>query len=60
MENNRRGACQIAWPRKPHLCARGSCVAAHFADDGPGGHFKLLHLWPGQIPPPGAVGRVEL
>lgn len=26
----------------------------------PGGHFKLLHLWPGQIPPPGAVGRVEL
>lgn len=34
MENNRRGACQIAWPRKPHLCARGSCVAAHFADDG--------------------------
>lgn len=28
--------------------------------DPPGGHFKLLHLWPGQIPPPGAVGRVEL
>lgn len=28
--------------------------------DCPGGHFKLLHLWPGQIPPPGAVGRVEL
>ena len=26
----------------------------------PGGHLKLLHLWPGQIPPPDAVGRVEL
>lgn len=26
----------------------------------PGGHLKLLHLWPGQIPPPGAVGWIEL
>ena len=29
-------------------------------DLSPGGHLKLLHLWPGQIPPPGAVERVEL
>ena len=28
MENIRRGASQIVWPRKPHACAHGSCVAA--------------------------------
>ena len=24
---------------------------------GPGGHLKLLHLWPGQIPPPATTGK---
>ncbi len=30
-------------------------VMVYFADRepaGPGGHLKVLHLWPGQIPPP--------
>jgi len=28
-------------------------------DNGPGGHFKFPHLWPGQIPPldSGGTGR---
>jgi hypothetical protein len=26
---------------------------------GPGGHFKLPHLWPGQTPPPAATGRTD-
>ena len=28
----------------------------HQSDLAPGGHFKLPHLWPGQIPPGGTTG----
>ena len=35
-------------------------VAASTPVPDPGGHFKVPHLWPGQIPPPGLRDRWTL
>ena len=33
-----------------HFAQRATVLGIHFSV--PGGHFKFLHLWTGQIPPP--------
>ena len=51
---------------QPYLAAMGIRAALEYImidkvkDNGPSGHFKFLHPWPGQIPPGPTAGMIRL